>query len=267
MRFKNHRRCACILASLALIALAYSVNARGEEAPLEIWPRQTPAVDKKTLHSRNDAIDSAASSLPLSLAPAVQFEKLFLRIMSGEAPSSWRGEIEKFASAAEQSPLETGLKNVARAWLARAEMADINIVLRNYYRHHVRFPFTFQEVEADIPENLRKDPWGDAWFYQPRAPWGFEGLTGQRYQLGPSRYPQLGVLADATRDRAAAGPAWQITPQDVAGNKALEFHSTRAAASVAVLQPGGRVDDCTLLFIGDRWALMAGIDQLFAVSF
>ena len=57
---------------------------------------------------------------------------------------------------------------------------------------------------------------------------------------------------------------WGITPREVNGKPALEF---RAAKATAVIQPGGSIEGCVLLFIGDRWALMAGMDQLFAISF
>ena len=164
--------------------------------------------------------------------------------------------------------MESGLVEISRAWLARLEMADIDTALHNYYRRNVTFPATLAEVEADIPENLRKDPWGDPWIYKTAAPQGFEGLEGQRYQLGPTRFPQLGTLSDAVLHRAVAAPAWTITPRDISGSNALEFRSERAGTPViTTVQEGGRVDDCILVFIGDKWALMAGVDQLFAVTF
>ena len=236
-------------------------------APLEVWPQQVLPVDQNTLHARTEAVETAAKGLPPSLAPAVRFQKIFLRILSGEASSAWRGDIENFARALHDSPLDSTLSEVSRAWLARVEMAGLDTVLLNYYRHNVQFPSTFAEVAADIPENLLKDPWGDPWFYEPRAPRGFDRLTGQRYQLGPRRFPQLGGLAAATASRIPAGQSWQITLRNLAGNKALEFLSKRDNASVAVLQPGGVVDDCTLVFIGDHWALMASMDRLFAIPF
>ena len=143
----------------------------------------------------------------------------------------------------------------------------IDVVLRNYYRRDVDFPPALSEVQADIPENLRKDPWGEPWVYHPHAPLGFDKLASQRYQLGPTRFPQLATLADAISQRNPPGQSWQITVHDVGGSKALEFRSAEAGAPVAIIQPGGKAGDCTLLFIADHWALMAGVDQLFAVTF
>ena len=255
------------ISAVALAAIASFAPGSHAATPADIWPRQIPSLNQNTLKEQLAIIESAADNLPPALRPATQFQKVFLRILSGEEPSRWRGEIEKIASASETSPLEAGLREVARAWLARLEMIEIDTVFRTYYRQNVRFPATLAEVEADIPSKLRKDPWGDAWSYKPHAPQGFEKLATQRYQLAPARFPQLGDLKDATRRRSPAAQSWKITPHDVAGSKALEFRNPSANASVAILQPGGRIDDCTLLFIGEGWALMAGVDQLFAISF
>ena len=147
-------------------------------------------------------------------------------------------------------------------------MADIDTALHNYYRRNVRFPATFAEVEPDIAENLRKDPWGEPWVYKTGAPRGFDRLGDQRYELGPTRFPKLGNLNEAIRHRVVQIPAWTITPRDISGNTALEFRTDRGGTPViTTIQAGGKVDDCTLVFIGDHWALMAGADQLFAVTF
>lgn len=252
------------VALLATVCFGFSLQAA---APLEIWPPQVVPLDKTALKMQLDALDSAATSLPDPLKPAVQFQKLFLQIVSGVAPSQWRGGIEKFASAQDAVPVTAGLREVSRAWLARLQMTGIDTVLRNYYRHNVRFPAMLAEIENDIPNNLRKDPWGEAWIYKPRAPQGFERLATQRYELGPTRFPQLGALDEASRHRNPQAHAWTIALRDVAGNKALEFRVPSANASVAIIQPGGKAGDCTLLYIGENWALMAGADQLFAVNF
>jgi len=255
------------ISALALVIIVSLASGLRAATPLEIWPRQVPPLNPGTLKEQLGVIENAADGLPSALRPAIQFQKIFLRILSGEEPSRWRGEIEKFATPSGSSPLESGLREIARAWLARVEMIEIDTVFHAYYRQYVRFPATLAEVESDIPAGLRKDPWGEAWHYEPHPPQGFERLTTQRYQLGPARFPQLGSLKDAAHHRDAVAQTWKITARDIAGSKALEFRGSSANASVAVLQPGGSINECTLLFIGDGWALMAGVDQLFAVTF
>ena len=71
-------------------------------------------------------------------------------------------------------------------------------------------------------------------------------------------------LSDAIKNRKPPATPWTITAQDVGGAKALQFKSKTASA---LIQPGGTVDGYTLLFIGDKWALMAAQDQLFTIAF
>jgi hypothetical protein len=251
----------------AIVAAGFGFNSQAA-TPLEIWPQQFSSLDKNALKAQTDMLDSAAATLPQPVAPAVRFQRIFLRIISGAPASAWRDDVQKIASSTGKEPVESALAEISRAWLARLEMADIDVELHNYYRRNVRFPETLAEVEADIPANIRKDPWGDPWIYKPVAPQGFERLEDQRYQLGPTRFPQLGSLSQAVSHRAVQIPAWTISPRDISGSTALEFRSDRSGTSViTTVQAGGRVDDCILLFIGDHWALMAGVDQLFAVTF
>ena len=257
-----------LTSALALIlAAGLGLDARGA-TPLEVWPQQVSVPDKNALKAQTDALDSAAPAMPPSLALAVEFQKLFLRIISGAPSSEWRADVEKFAAPSGQEPVQSALAEISRAWIARIEMAEIDTELRNYYRRNVRFPAVLADVINDIPENLRKDPWGDPWVYKAAAPRGFDNFEAQRYQLGPARLPLLGTLPDAVRHRNFQAPAWTIAPREISGSKALEFRSERSGTAViTTIQEGGRVDDCILIFIGDKWALMAGADQLFAISF
>ncbi|MEI8313042.1 MAG: hypothetical protein WCH98_20025 [Verrucomicrobiota bacterium] len=236
--------------ALLLLWLPFSVTAT---TPLGIWP-SAPAI------SQGEGIDPAG--LPQALLPAVRFQKLFLKILAGSKPADWRAEMESFCNSPADNPIAAALGEVARAWIARAQMDEIDALLRGYYRRNVRFPATLAEL-GPLPPSLQKDPWGGAWRYSPSAPQGFSKLAGQRYQLGPACLPMLAPLPEATRSRPQPHE-WSITPREVNGKPALEF---RAAKATAVIQPGGSIEGCVLLFIGDKWALMAGMDQLFAVAF
>jgi hypothetical protein len=260
--------------ALALVFLAAFAHCVRAAEPLAIWPPLVAPLDKGALAIQLDALDSALKNIESMntnildpLIPAVRFQKVFLQAISGVAPAVWRAQVEEFAKSHGDGPVATGLREVSRAWLARLQMNEIDVVLRKYYRRNVRFPASLAECENDIPASLRKDPWGGSWIYKPRAPQGFKRLATQRYQLGPEKLPNLGPLAGAVGNRISPAQAWVITPRDAGGKKALEFRSPRAGSSSAIIQAGGKVEDCTLLYIGDKWALMAGVDQLFAVSF
>ncbi|MEI6493234.1 MAG: hypothetical protein WCO94_11850, partial [Verrucomicrobiota bacterium] len=177
-------------------------------------------------------------------------------------PEDWRTEMEAFCDSPADNPITVALSEVARAWIARAQMEEIDVLLRGYYRRNVRFPATLAEL-GSLPPSLQKDPWGGVWNYSPSAPRGFSKLAGQRYQLGPACLPNLAPISEAIHSHPAPHE-WGITAREVNGKPALEI---RAAKVTAVIQPGGSIEGCVLLFVGDRWALMAGMDQLFAVSF
>jgi hypothetical protein len=143
-------------------------------------------------------------------------------------------------------------------------MRDIDKALRKYYRNNVQFPDHLDAVKADIPEVLRVDPWGEPWIYKPTSPQGFAKLQGQRYELGPTRFPHLSNLEEAAKAEPAL-PGWKIAARDVSGGKALEIRT--AEGKVAVVQPGARVGEITLAYIGDGWALFADTEGLFTATF
>ena len=223
----------------------------------DLWPPQpVPAALSNQL--------ATAQAIPAELQPALQFQKTFGTILTGTPLATWRADLEKFARLTGTDPVTQGVREVARMWLTRVWMEDLGSILRNYYRHHVSFPDTLAALGKDLPESLRADPWGQPWVYSAHAPVGFARQTNQRYQLGPTRTPQLSTLAASTKDRHPPASNWKITPQDVAGARALQF---RSATANALIQPGGIVDGCLLMFIGDGWALLAGPDQLFSITF
>jgi len=222
-------------------------------APADIWPlRVDPAGGPGN-----------AAGIPPELQAAAFFQKTFLKILGGRPEEEWRTEIEAFASAAGNDAVTQSLRQLARVWLARAEMEQIDAVLLDYYRENVQFPDKLESVT--LPEEIRRDPWGDAWSYQLHAPEGFDRQGAQRYQLGPARYPHLSGMEEAIGRRDPPAPSWKITPLQLGGRLALEFRL--ASGAVATIQPGGTAGDDTLVFIGQHWALMAGIDQLFATTF
>ncbi|HYR58011.1 MAG TPA: hypothetical protein VEO95_05260, partial [Chthoniobacteraceae bacterium] len=225
-------------AILAALLLAISLTANASPPP-GAWS------DKITDPA---ALDKAWHEVPPALRTAVEFQKLLLKIRGGAPVAEWKPQMEKFASAPGDDGVIVALRDVAKIWLARAAMEQIDAALRKFYRKQVRFPDTLAEVQRDIPAEAQRDPWGEAWTFAPAAPKGF-AIAKQRYQLGPARLPRLSTLEDAVKSKPAAF-AWKITPRD----KALELRG--ADGKAAILQPGGRAGEIALVFIGDGWALL-----------
>ena len=241
--------------SLRLLLLLVAGQPAGAAAP-GCWPLQPdPATLRQQLAATRD--------LPAALQPAVQFQQSFAAIIAGAPVATWRADVEKIAQLTGDDPVVRGVREVARVWLARAAMQDLDGVLQHYYRHHVGFPDSLAAVANELPENGRVDPWGQPWVYAPHAPRGFARQTNQRYTVGPTRFPRLTGWREAIAPRAPPRAPWKITARDVAGHKALEFQGDVSA----LIQPGGMVGGFTLLFIGDGWALLAGLDQLFTLTY
>ena len=231
----------------------------------DLWPVEVKAAQSAEWQKQSAALASA--SLPPELKPAAQFQKTFLKILAaGESKAQslepdWVNELRAFIAADRaDDPVAHSVAEVSRAWLARVQMRKIDAVLRQYYRQNVRFPEQFSAIEASLPEALRLDPWGQPWAYRPSAPKGLEKLGGQRYLLGPACFPDLGSASS----RQTGLPAWSLAVRNLGDKRALEI---RTGSSTATLQPGGKTGSMTLLYLGERWALMAGPDQLFAVTF
>ena len=245
----------------ALFASAWPATAA------EVWPAQTQPLNETTLKLQLEALDTAVKSLPPKLLPALRFEKLYWRMISGTPATAWREELERGAQQAGDDPVATAVRELSRVWLARTRMQEIDAALLGYYRNNAVFPPSLDAVTKDIPAAAQKDPWDQPWVYKALTPAGLKRHINQRYQLGPTRHPLLASFKDAVRQRTPPAAAWKITPRSIGSGTALEFRSTGAEQSVATLEPGGSVGGNLLVFIGDHWALMAGLDQFFTVNF
>ena len=215
---------------------------------------------------REAKLKAAEATLPATLRTAVEFEETFLRILAAAPVEEWLPSVQAFVMVKADDPAVAGARDVARAWLARAEMERIGTVLDQYHGENARYPATFPEVGKRLPAELRTDPWAEPWVYHPYAPKETGGETRQRYTLGPKRYPDLGSLRDAIGGRRPlAVPAWKIILHEAPDHRVLEFQQN--GVTRGLVSAGGKIDGFTLLYVGDHWALMASVDQLFAVSF
>jgi len=262
--------CTCLFNSIALLALLlFALPAHAVSPHPDLWPLTLKASQSAEPAKQRATLEAAA--VPDELKPAVRFQQTFLKILASSVSKAqplepdWVKELQAFIAAdREGDPVVHGVAEVARAWIARVQMQTIDTELRQYYRKQVHFPATFSEIEPGLPDALRRDPWGQPWVYAPHAPQGLGKLSAQRYRLGPARHPDLGPLGEATGDRNSPPPSWQLTALNLGGKRVLKI---RTPTGTATLEPGGKTGAFTLLFTGDNWALMAGPDQLFAVTF
>ena len=187
---------------------------------------------------------------------------MLLQIRAGADIPAWRGEIEKYAKAAGDDGVTASLRELAKCWQARRAMDEIDKALRKFYGANVRFPDKLDEVK--IPEAVKVDPWGEAWVYKPTTAKTFAKFAKQRYELGPTRYPDLSTIKEALI-AAPSTRTFKVTPRDVGGTRTLEIRTSDG--KTGVVQPGAKVGDVSLVFIGDGWALLADTERLFTVAF
>ena len=235
----------------ALLA-AFVMSATLHAAPPDLWNRNP---------GDETALDAAWKTQPPALRPAIEFEKVLVRIRAS-APA-WSEEVLKVAQAPATDGPAVAVRELARAWQARLAVEEIDrTALRRHYAKTVRFPEKLEEMRAQIPEPLRLDPWGEPWVYALHAPQGLAKLTKQRYQLGPTRFPNLSPIDRAAKWAAPPG-GFKLAVRD--GGKALEIRLPDGRSGV--VQPGARVGEVSLVFVGEGWALLADTERLFTVAF
>jgi hypothetical protein len=221
-------------------------------------------VNSSMVTAQSLAVQNEVLQLPALIRPAADFQIMLLQIRAGAEVLTWRPQMDRYAQNAGGDSVMVSLRELAKYWEARLAMREIDKVLRKYYRENVQFPDQLEAVKTAIPEALRMDPWGEAWIYKPAAPEGFPDEQGQRYELGPTRFPHLSILEAAAKARPASR-GWKLALREVSGTKTLEIRT--AEGKVAVVQPGGRVGEISLAYIGDGWALFADTEGLFIEAF
>jgi hypothetical protein len=132
--------------------------------------------------------------VPAEALPVLDLEGLLAKARAGEDPQQWVPGLKRFSGVDAAKGPAAALKSVALCWEARAQVQEWDKLLRGAYRRKARFPESLDALLQNAPEALRKDPWGEAWAYRATAPTHSPKLVGQRYQLGPSRYPELAPL-------------------------------------------------------------------------
>ncbi len=160
-------------------------------------PRAVHAVAPPYFEAFNAAgrVEVNRLGVPAEALPALELEGLLVRARAGEDPQQWVPGLKRFSEVESPKGPAVALQMVAQCWEARAQVLEWDKLLRGVYRKKARFPDRLDELLNTAPEALRKDPWGEAWAYRTLAPAHSPKLVGQRYQLGPARFPDLAPLA------------------------------------------------------------------------
>jgi hypothetical protein len=138
-------------------------------------------------------------------------------------------------------------------------------ILRSAYVRKGRFPNSLEALLKTAPEELRLDPWGGEWVYAPTAPPHSPHLVGQRYQLGPSRYPKLSTI-EAVAKSGPVGPSGKISFSSLVGVNSLQVRGGPQGLN-GNFQVGESFDGFTVLWLQKEAALLSGPDGFIPLEF
>ncbi len=220
--------------------------------------------------------------VPAEALPALELEGLLAKARAGEEPQQWVPGLKQFSGVEAPKGTAAALKTVALFWEARAQVWEWDKLLRGAYRKKARFPERLDDLLQGAPEALRKDPWGEAWAYRATAPAHSPKLIGQRYQLGPSCYPELLPLEALGKAAPPSPPAgvvfefFSISPSDGGAKGAgaalvsLKVKDNRPGVTQAqrwsgAYQPGERFGDYWVVWLQRGGVILGHPDGLLAL--
>ena len=207
------------------------------------------------------------AGMPLEVAPALDFERILFRIRSGEKREDWGPHLSRFIEAKAEKGTSAALRELALAWEARAWIVDLDSALREVYRRKGCFPESLEGVLNQLPEAVRRDPWGDAWAYAVAAPSRSPQLVGQRYLLGPQRFPKLLSMEDAIRELPQPPQGATLAYSAIATVVSLQIDSKNPQPSRAFKQVGERFGAYWVLWLSREGALLSNTEGFVPVTF
>jgi hypothetical protein len=207
------------------------------------------------------------AGMPLEVAPALDFERILFRIRSGEKREDWGPQLSRFIEAKAEKGTSAALRELALAWEARAWIVDLDSALREVYRRKGCFPESVEGVLNQLPEAVRGDPWGDAWAYAVAAPSRSPQLVGQRYLLGPQRFPKLLSMEDAIRELPQPPQGATLAYSAIATVVSLQIDSKNPQPSRAFKQVGERFGAYWVLWLSREGALLSNTEGFVPVTF
>jgi len=241
-------RCSRILlVVLAICGWGCTVRAAEEDAVQELWKQHlgTPDDHEAVVKACRDFATAHAGD---PLLPMVRGLEAWHRLRAGR-----RGEaLQIFAVdlAAVPGPMTDGARRVAQGWLTRGDRDQAGAALQAYYKKHVAYPKTLDQLPVDGRPPL-SDRFGKPWNYKLSGFGKVPGFIDQKYSL------QSTVLSDVSDFKVALALPYaaRITavPQQVIaapGNaQAVKFS---VAGSPAVIGVGQAAGDLYLAFVGAR---------------
>lgn len=224
------------------------------------------APDFFAFFNSKDPLPAQLPQVSADVAPLLEMEKVLARIRAGEKPETWRPQLARFKAFQGDKGVGAGLRELALAWEARARIQEWDSHLRTAYRKKARFPETLDALVSQVPEELRTDPWGDAWSYALSAPPHSPKLMGQRYVLVPKRVPKLSSLSDAIKTPPQM-PQVTVRFSALAGVASLEVFSKQLQPNRSYKVVGDRFGNHWVMWLAASGVILCNEDGFIAASF
>ncbi len=201
-----HSRPRALLRSCSLALLLFAAGSVPgiSQEPIEIWKDGAVPDASETAKARATAPADLRSFFDLAAA--------YDKAMRNAPPDEWLPSVQKIAT---QPNASAALKEAALIWEARARIAELRLLLLDYYKKKASFPASLAAIADKIPPELKSDPWGQPWQYQAVAPAHFPNLPAQAFKLVPSKYPALQPVASLSVT-GFSPPALTVGPANVA---------------------------------------------------
>lgn len=218
-----------------------TARAANEDALLELWKQHVARPD-----DHDAAIKACRTFAGVStndpLLPVAHGIEAWHHFRAGHDADALK--LTEPYAASPASPVNDGARRIALGWLTRLDREKVAAALLTYYRKHVAFPKSLDQLAAGPPHN---DRFGKPWVYQLTGFAKLRGFTDQKYAL------QSSVLSDLSEMEAALAAPYAsritATPAQVIGD-AVRFNIPGKGATL--LGVGQAAGDLHLAFVGSQ---------------
>lgn len=238
-------RSRCLLLLCAALLWAAAAPAAEEAALQDLWEQHmgTPDDHEAVLKACHEFAKAHPGEPLLPVARGLEEWHSLRGGRRGEALSMLAADL-----VAPAGPVSEGARRLAQGWLTRLDREQVAAALQAYYRKHVAYPKSLDELPAETRPPLQ-DRFGKPWSYKLTGFAKLQGFPDQKYAL------QSAFLGEASDFKSALqwpyGSRLLATPVQVVPGPA-KTPAVKFTGSAAVVGAGQAASDLYVAFVGER---------------
>jgi len=231
----------------AVFGLSFTARAADEDALLKLWNQhmETPDDHDAVVKACRDFATAHAGDPLLPIVRGLEAWHLLRAAHRGEALQIMTADM-----TAPPGPLTDGARRLAQAWMSRADRDQVAEALQTYYRKHVAYPKTLEQLPEEGRPPLN-DRFSEPWNYKLTGFAKVPGFNDQKYSLQSAHLGNLsdfkGAMALPYAARIVAVPQQVIAAPG--GGQAVKFN---IEGRLVVLGVGLATGDLHLAFAGSK---------------